>query len=172
MRPEFSGRVAAGATVVVAGAAFGCGSSREEAARALVNSGVRAVFAKSFAFIYSRNQPNFALLGGVVRDARFYEQAGEGAAVEVDVPSRTVTVVLPDGGRATYPFALSTMEERFLQGGGVEKLYKAFRRELFKAVLKAPPALAGGSGCGDGAGDCGGGAAVVGAGGGKGGVSW
>ena len=151
VRPEFSARVAAGGTVVVAGAAFGCGSSREEAARALVNAGVRAVFAKSFAFIYSRNQPNFALLGGVVRDPRFYEQAEEGASVEVDVAARTVTVLLADGGRATYPFALSTMEERFLQAGGVERLYKAFRTELFKAVLKGPQAprvLGAADGCG------------------------
>jgi hypothetical protein len=70
-----------------------------------------------------------------------------------------VTVHLPDGaGSATYPFALSTMEERFLQAGGVEKLYKAFRRELFKAVLSGPkaPILARG-GCGDDCGDAAGG---------------
>ena len=96
-------------------------------------------------------QPNFALLGGVVRDPRFYEQAEEGASVEVDVAARTVTVLLADGGRATYPFALSTMEERFLQAGGVERLYKAFRTELFKAVLKGPQAprvLGAADGCG------------------------
>jgi 3-isopropylmalate dehydratase small subunit len=83
---------------------------------------VQAVIAKSFAFIYARNQPNMHLLGVLVSDEAFYELAVEGAVVEVNVPARTVSVA----GR-TFPFALTTMEERFLQAGGVEKLYKTFR---------------------------------------------
>jgi hypothetical protein len=60
-----------------------------------------------------------------------------------------VTVHLPSGEAHTYPFALSTMEECFLRGGGVERLYKQFRRELFKAVLKGPPSKAtADAGCG------------------------
>lgn len=159
VRPEFSSRVAAGARIVVAEEGFGCGSSREEAVRSLVNSGVQAVFAKSFAFIYARNQPNFSLLGGIVKDPAFYAQAGEGAQLSVDVPARTVSVHGADGAVVgTYPFVLSTMEERFLQGGGVERLYRKFRRELFKALLKGPqgpavlPSLAKGGCGGD---DCG-----------------
>jgi homoaconitate hydratase len=153
VRPEFPARVAAGGTIVVGGAGFGCGSSREEAVRALKAAGVTAVIAKSFAFIYARNQPNMHLLGVIVETPRFYELAAEGATVEVDVPSRTATVVLPGGAREAFPFALSTMEERFLQGGGVEKLYKSFRKGLFKALVKgpAPKPLTGGA-C---AADCG-----------------
>ena len=53
-----------------------------------------------------------------------------------------------------------------LQGGGVERLYRAFRRELFKAVLKAPPVLAGKDGsdsCGGSTGgDCGSGGVTAG----------
>lgn len=129
VRPEFTDRVRGGQTVVVAGAGFGCGSSREEAVRALKASGVQAVIAKSFAFIYARNQPNMHLLGVLVTDEGFYELAVEGAAVDVNVPSRTVSVA----GK-TFPFALTTMEERFLQAGGVEKLYKTFR-----ALATYPP---------------------------------
>ena len=122
VRPEFSGRVKEGANIVVAGAGFGCGSSREEAVRALKAAGVAAVIAQSFAFIYARNQPNMHLLGVLVRDKEFYELASEGAEVGVDVPTRTVSC----GGKS-FPFTLTTMEERFLQAGGVEKLYKTFR---------------------------------------------
>lgn len=47
--------------IVVAGSGFGSGSSREEAVRALKGCGVQAVIAKSFAYIYGRNQQNLAL---------------------------------------------------------------------------------------------------------------
>jgi 3-isopropylmalate dehydratase small subunit len=154
VRPEFPARVAAGATIVVGGAGFGCGSSREEAVRALKAAGVTAVIAKSFAFIYARNQPNMHLLGVMVSDEAFYELAVEGATVEVDVPTRTATVIAADGARAAFPFVLSTMEERFLQGGGVEKLYKSFRKDLFKALVKGPATVLGGSTAAAGCGDC------------------
>jgi len=72
----------------VGGKGFGCGSSREEAPRALKGCGVQAVIARSFAFIYSRNQANMALLGIVMDDDRFYELAKEGTQLIIDVPKR------------------------------------------------------------------------------------
>jgi 3-isopropylmalate/(R)-2-methylmalate dehydratase small subunit len=49
-RPE-----AQGATILIAGANFGCGSSREHAAWALQDAGFRAVLAPSFADIFFAN---------------------------------------------------------------------------------------------------------------------
>jgi 3-isopropylmalate/(R)-2-methylmalate dehydratase small subunit len=49
-RPEF-----AGAPIIVAGDNFGCGSSREHAAWALLDMGVKAVIAPSFSDIFSGN---------------------------------------------------------------------------------------------------------------------
>jgi 3-isopropylmalate/(R)-2-methylmalate dehydratase small subunit len=46
---------AAGATILIAGANFGCGSSREHAVWALAEYGFRAVLAPSFADIFSAN---------------------------------------------------------------------------------------------------------------------
>jgi len=132
VRPEFVGRVREGANIVVAGAGFGCGSSREEAVRALKASGVVAVIAQSFAFIYARNQPNMHLLGVLVQDKEFYELAVESAEVSVNVPARTVSCA----GKS-FPFTLTTMEERFLQAGGVEKLYKTFRE--CRVPMNSPP---------------------------------
>ena len=152
VRPEFSERVRGGASIVVGGEGFGCGSSREEAVRALKAAGVQAVIARSFAFIYARNQPNMNLLGILVRDDAFYALAGEGADVEVDVARRLVRVHGGSGGApAEFSFTLSRMEERFLQAGGVERLFKTFRKELFRALVKGPSLpkpLAGGAGCG------------------------
>jgi len=56
VRPEFAQKVKEGNTIIVAGAGFGSGSSREEAPRALKGAGIKAVIAKSYAYIYSRNQ--------------------------------------------------------------------------------------------------------------------
>ena len=52
----------AGASVLVAGANFGCGSSREHAAWALLENGFRAVLAESFADIFRGN----AIRSGIV----------------------------------------------------------------------------------------------------------
>lgn len=60
VRPEFANDVKMG-DIVVAGANFGCGSSREHAPLALKGAGVAAVVAKSFARIFFRNAINIGL---------------------------------------------------------------------------------------------------------------
>ena len=51
VRPEFAGAVRPGA-VIAAGPNFGIGSSREQAAAALVHLGVKAVIAPSFSGLF------------------------------------------------------------------------------------------------------------------------
>mgnify|MGYP001824597817 CR=1 FL=1 len=57
---DFAAQVTAG-DIVIGGDAFGIGSSREQAAQALVELGVAAVVAKSFARIFYRNALNLGL---------------------------------------------------------------------------------------------------------------
>jgi 3-isopropylmalate dehydratase small subunit len=85
VRPEFVARAKEGRTLIVAGEAWGSGSSREHAVWALLGAGVRAVVARSYAFIHKRNLVNEALAYLVVRDDDFYALAGEDAELEVDV---------------------------------------------------------------------------------------
>jgi methanogen homoaconitase small subunit len=59
-RPEFAKQVQRG-DVIVAGANFGCGSSREYAPRALYVVGIAAIIAPSFARIFYRNTLNLGL---------------------------------------------------------------------------------------------------------------
>jgi len=61
VRPEFAAQVRPG-DVLVAGPNFGIGSSREQAAAALVRLGVAAVIAPSFNGLYFRNAFNVGLL--------------------------------------------------------------------------------------------------------------
>jgi 3-isopropylmalate/(R)-2-methylmalate dehydratase small subunit len=61
VRPEFAAEVRRG-DVIVAGANFGIGSSREQAASVLVHLGVAAVIAPSFSGLYFRNAFNVGLL--------------------------------------------------------------------------------------------------------------
>lgn len=61
VRPEFAGQVQRG-DVIAAGPNFGIGSSREQAAAALVHLGVAAVIAPSYNGLYFRNAFNVGLL--------------------------------------------------------------------------------------------------------------
>jgi len=61
VRPEFAREVRPG-HVIVAGRNFGIGSSREQAASALVHLGIAAVIAPSFGGLYFRNAFNVGLL--------------------------------------------------------------------------------------------------------------
>lgn len=95
VRPEFAAQVQVG-DVVVAGANFGIGSSREQAVAALVHLGVRAVIAPSYSGLYFRNAFNLGLL--LLTCARAGELV-DGESVTLDLPALTVTsaagVVLP-----------------------------------------------------------------------------
>jgi 3-isopropylmalate dehydratase small subunit len=74
--------------VVVAGANFGCGSSREHAPIALKGTGVSAVVASSFARIFFRNAINTGLPIVTCPEAVSATDAGD--EIEVDVASGQV----------------------------------------------------------------------------------
>ena len=73
--------------VLVAGANFGCGSSREQAPLALKHAGVAAVIADSFARIYFRNSINNGL-PALVCDTSAIE---DGDDLELDLEKGVVT---------------------------------------------------------------------------------
>ena len=92
VRPEFPQRARDGAQVIVAGEAWGSGSSREQAVLALKGAGIRAVIARSYAFIHKRNLVNEAVPFLVVRDDGFFAAALEGKPIEVNLDRGVVTV--------------------------------------------------------------------------------
>jgi 3-isopropylmalate/(R)-2-methylmalate dehydratase small subunit len=80
VRPDFAAGVQRG-DVLVAGPDFGIGSSREQAASALVHLGVAAVIAPSYSGLYFRNAFNVGLL--LLTCARA-EELGEGELISFD----------------------------------------------------------------------------------------
>jgi len=96
-RPE-----AAGATILVAGDNFGCGSSREHAPWSLTDYGFRAVISTSIADIFRNNSLKNGLVPVVV-DAASHAKllAAPGATVTISVADRSVT--LPDGSKVSFP---------------------------------------------------------------------
>jgi 3-isopropylmalate/(R)-2-methylmalate dehydratase small subunit len=86
VRPEFAHDVKPG-DVIVAGPNFGIGSSREQAASALVKLGLAAVIAPSFSGLYFRNAFNVGLLLLTCPQA---DVLTEGERVTLDLPGMAV----------------------------------------------------------------------------------
>jgi 3-isopropylmalate/(R)-2-methylmalate dehydratase small subunit len=108
--PEF-----AGAPILIAGDNFGCGSSREHAAWALADMGVRAVIAPSFSDIFSGNAFKNGILTVELPQAaidRLLEVARE-LPLTVDLETMTVTSPLQD----RFGFALDPFRRDGLAGG-------------------------------------------------------
>jgi 3-isopropylmalate/(R)-2-methylmalate dehydratase small subunit len=93
---------AQGATVLVAGENFGCGSSREHAVWALVDHGFRAVISTSFADIFRHNALENGLLPAIVPPAIHRRLlATAGAEVTLDVAAAELR--LADGTCCAFP---------------------------------------------------------------------
>jgi len=92
---------AAGCRILVAGDNFGCGSSREHAAWALLDHGFQAVISTRIADIFRGNALKNGLLP-VVLDPPSHARllAAPGAEVTVDLEAQTVS--LPGGGTASF----------------------------------------------------------------------
>jgi 3-isopropylmalate/(R)-2-methylmalate dehydratase small subunit len=86
VRPEFAAGVRPG-DVVVAGANFGIGSSREQAPQALATLGVAGVVATSFAGLFYRNAINLGLPVLVCRDI---ERLHDGLPASLDAARATM----------------------------------------------------------------------------------
>ena len=82
---EFPARARAmGQSIVVGGANYGQGSSREHAALVPMYLGVRAVIAKGFARIHAANLINYGILPLTFENADDYERVSQGDSLRLD----------------------------------------------------------------------------------------
>ena len=78
--------------IIVAGANFGCGSSREHAPVSLGAAGVKAVVANSFARIFFRNSIATGEIYPMENSDELNSKLKTGDEVEVDLESMTLTI--------------------------------------------------------------------------------
>ena len=92
-KPQFKG-----APILVAGDNFGCGSSREHAAWALLDMGVRAVIAPSFSDIFSGNAFKNGILTVVLPQEQVDRlmEVAETDPIAIDLEHQTVTTPFQD----------------------------------------------------------------------------
>jgi 3-isopropylmalate/(R)-2-methylmalate dehydratase small subunit len=107
-----------GASILLARANFGCGSSREHAAWAVLDHGFRVVIAPSFADIFYNNCFKNGLLPVVLPEAQVDElfrrtEATEGYQLTVDLPSQTVR----DRQRLDLHFEITPFRKQVLLEG-------------------------------------------------------
>jgi len=95
-----------GASVLIGGHNFGCGSSREHAPWALMGAGFKAVISTYFADIFRNNALKNGLLPVVV-DAETHQQllslAQEDPTVSVTIDLNSQSLTLPDGRAVEFP---------------------------------------------------------------------
>jgi 3-isopropylmalate/(R)-2-methylmalate dehydratase small subunit len=135
-RPDMAGR-----EVLLAGANFGSGSSREHAAWALKGAGIRAVLAPLFADIFRNNALKNGLLpvelpADVHAELAAAVEADPEAEVTVDLEAETVT--LP-GGRVVA-FTVDPFARQMLLDGTDELGYLLSHGDAVAAYEDAHPA--------------------------------
>lgn len=95
-----------GASILVAGKNFGCGSSREHAVWALADFGFRAVISSSFADIFANNSTKNGFLTVKLSEAEIAElmkRAGEIEGYQLTIDLEQCEVRDEQGFRAKFP---------------------------------------------------------------------
>ncbi len=107
--------------IVVAGKNFGCGSSREHAAIALLNMGAAAVLADSFARIFFRNAVNLGLLPLVCKGLNQHVKPNQ--TLTIDLKKWSITV--QETGETYLCEPLGDQALKILEAGGIKPFMRA-----------------------------------------------
>ncbi len=118
--PAFASAVKPG-DIIVAGANWGCGSSREQAVVALKHAGISVIIAKSFARIYFRNCVNHGVLPVVCEAAA--DRIEHGETITVDIDANTIVC---GAGAFDFPPLSATVLAIIAEGGLIPMLRKRF----------------------------------------------
>lgn len=119
--PDFYKKVSKG-DIIVAGANFGKGSSREQAPRLLKMAGVAAVIAKSFSHIFYRNAINIGL--PVIVAQRIPEITETGDVIEIDLLRGLVRNISKGVDEMVTPFPKELAS--ILETGGIIDYIKRY----------------------------------------------
>lgn len=118
--PDFAGSVEPG-DIIVGGANFGCGSSREHAPLSIKSCGVKCVIAASFARIFYRNSINIGFPILECPEAAAGIRAGD----EVSVDFSTGIIVNKTTGQTFQAAPFPAFIEGIIESGGLLNSLKA-----------------------------------------------
>jgi 3-isopropylmalate/(R)-2-methylmalate dehydratase small subunit len=134
-----------GATILLAGRNFGCGSSREHAPQSIVKFGIRAIVAESFAEIFFGNSvalgmPCVSLPRPELEKLTALVEAHPETAVTVDLVQRVVKA-----GDLSLAFAMKPSAREALLAGLWDPIGQLLEgKEQIRAVLASLPYVAAG----------------------------
>lgn len=133
-KPEYKG-----ASILLAGENFGCGSSREHAPWALQEFGFKVIISSSFADIFYGNCINIGILPIQLTETEI-EQLFKLAETElltltVDLPNNTVTC-----GDLTFTFSLNEFQQYSLENGVDSVGWTLNKLDTIKAFEEKMPA--------------------------------
>lgn len=111
-----------GATVLISGRNFGCGSSREHAPQALYRFGLRAIIAENFAEIFFGNStklgiPCVSLGADDMEELQAWANANPQADVTIDLPNKQVRA-----GDKSWTFTMKDAARESLMQGTYDPL--------------------------------------------------
>ena len=114
-----------GGGVILGGANYGQGSSREHAALVPLYLGIKAVVAKSFARIHVANLINFGIVPMTLENADDYDKFAEGDQIEIKdfaaavaAKDEAILINKTNGKMAKLKLALSARQREMLMAGG------------------------------------------------------
>ena len=127
-KPDYTG-----ASIILSGDNFGCGSSREHAVWALKEYGIRAIMAPSFGTIFANNCIRNGLLPIILKDevvkalVKQVEQNPQGQKIRIDLEKQQVTAP----GGELYDFEIEEgSRDMLLQGLDVIGLTLRHKAEI------------------------------------------
>ena len=138
----------AGSPVLIAGDNFGCGSSREHAAWAIADMGIKAVIAPSFSDIFSGNAFKNGIVAVVLPQDAIDRLVEVAKTDEVTVDLETMSVTTPFQDR--FPFHMDPFRRQCLMEGldeiGLTLARDAQISKYESGVAAARPWVSGGAG--------------------------
>ncbi len=142
--PDFAfNQFAARSAVLIAGNNFGCGSSREHAAWALADYGIKAVVSSQFADIFKGNALNNGILPIEVTPAELqtlmaFVNGNREGKITIDLPQQELRIGTPDFSFIKH-FQIDPLKKTFLIEGTTETEYLVNMRAEIAAFATTHP---------------------------------
>ncbi|HER24599.1 MAG TPA: 3-isopropylmalate dehydratase [Candidatus Atribacteria bacterium] len=120
--PDFYKKIEGEDWVIAAGKNFGCGSSREQAPRAILYAGIKAVVAESFGRIFYRNAVNVGL--SVIKYPDIFKEVNQSDSIKINLQDGFIVLYNPERKIPIekYPAQLLTI----LKSGGLIPYLKKY----------------------------------------------